>query len=202
MKLAMATTAQILANRQNAALSTDPRTAEGKAASARNATRHGLSSAFTVLAHEDQAEFDSLLSDLRAHFKPQNVVQKLLIDQMAKAQWLLARAQRLQTVALNLLAGIEEDADPDTRIVKAMRDANADVLARLERYASSAERSFQKAYRELTAARQKQIENELARAVETRIIPRVMAAPAPVQPLVQNEPNRTRLSDAELALRL
>ena len=54
----MATTAQLLANQQNAALSTGPRTPDGKAASSPNATKHGLSSAFRVLAHEDQEEFD------------------------------------------------------------------------------------------------------------------------------------------------
>jgi hypothetical protein len=213
MKASMATTtAQLLANRHNAAFSTGPRTTEGKAASARNATRHGLSSAFTVLAHEDQAEFDRLLQDLRAYYRPQNVIQGLLVDQMAKSQWLLARAQRLQTVAYNLLAGIEDQADPDARIVAAMRDANSDVLARLDRYAASAERSFHRAHRELTAARKKQIAEDFDRAFAktNEEINRAINAPLPVRPLrvnhplpaAQNEPNRRRLTDAELALRL
>src|SRR5215213_4637448 len=38
----MATPAQIIANRGNATLSTGPKTNEGKQASSRNATRHGL----------------------------------------------------------------------------------------------------------------------------------------------------------------
>jgi hypothetical protein len=58
----MATTAQILANQQNAQKSTGPRSPEGKAASAQNAAKHGLSSAFRVLQHEDQDEFDQTLT--------------------------------------------------------------------------------------------------------------------------------------------
>jgi hypothetical protein len=54
----MASIAQITANQHNASLSIGPKTPEGKAAAARNATRHGLSGAFTVLPHEDQEEFD------------------------------------------------------------------------------------------------------------------------------------------------
>ncbi len=90
----MSSTAQILANRANAALSTGPRTPQGKAAASRNATKHGLSSAFRVLAHENQEEFDQLLEDLRAYHRPGDIHQRLLVDQLAKSQWLLARAQR------------------------------------------------------------------------------------------------------------
>ena len=69
----MATPAQITANQHNATHSTGPKTPEGKAAAARNATKHGLSGAFTVLPHEDQDEFDVLLASLRddlPNFKP------------------------------------------------------------------------------------------------------------------------------------
>jgi hypothetical protein len=208
----MASAAQLLANQKNAALSTGPRTAEGKAASARNATRHGLSSAFRVLAHEDQEEFDRVLEDLRAYYRPRDIVQNLLVDQMAKAQWLLARAQRLQTVALDLLAGVEDESSPDVKIVQAMRAANSDVLARLERYAASAERSFHKAYRELDKARTRQTFEEVERRrqqLTPQQIRNFIEGPLPDHPValnlarpVQNEPNRPRLSDAELALRL
>ena len=190
----MATTAQFVANQKNAALSTGPRTPCGKAASSRNATKHGLSSAFKVLAHEDQQEFDQLLDDLRAYHRPANIHQRLLVDQMAKSQWLLARAQRLQTVAYDLLAGAQNEADPDTAIVNAMRSSNADIIGRLERYAASAERSFYKAHRELT----KQNEANLVRTSEASIIEHIVNAPLPDHPRcenrpssVQNEPNHS-----------
>jgi hypothetical protein len=146
----VATSAQLLANRNNAALSTGPRTRDGKAASSRNAIKHDLSSAFRVLAHEDQEEFDRLVEEMRAYHRPHDIHQRLLVDQMARSQWLLARAQRLQAVAYDMLAGVENDGDPDTAIVNAMRVTNPDIIGRLERYAGNAERSFYKAHRELT----------------------------------------------------
>ena len=45
----MSSQAQIAANRANAQLSTGPRTEEGKAASSRNAYRHGLFAAIESL---------------------------------------------------------------------------------------------------------------------------------------------------------
>lgn len=44
----MTTLAKIQANRRNVALSTGPRTAEGKVVVARNATTHGIFAAVTV----------------------------------------------------------------------------------------------------------------------------------------------------------
>ena len=194
----MATSARIIANQKNAQLSTGPRTADGKSASSRNAIKHGLSSAFRVLAHEDQEEFDRLIEDLRAYHRPRDIHQRLLVDQIAKSQWLLARAQRLQAVAYDLLAGVEDASDPDAAIVKAMRAANPDVIGRLERYAASAERSFYKAYRELNKQKEANavcaIEAELAdyrAAAQPRLIqtePNIPAAanPRPTEPLLRD----------------
>src|SRR6516165_12780987 len=93
----MATPAQITANQMNATHSTGPKTPEGKAAAARNATRHGLSGAFTVLPHEDQEEFDILLACFRDEFRPANQHECFLIEQMAQSRWRLARARRLES---------------------------------------------------------------------------------------------------------
>ncbi len=181
----MASPAQTLANQQNAQHSTGPKTAEGKAASSRNATRHGLSSACIVLAHEDQDEFDLILTELREEHEPANLHQVALVDQLAKSQWLLARAQRLETAAFNHLAGFqnEPDSDPDTQIIQNMFKSNPNALALLQRYAAQAERSYYKAYRELKAS--KQIQNEadyVAKLSEYNVTRRVMNAPMPDHP--------------------
>src|SRR5262249_49584853 len=124
---------------------------------------------------------------------PANVVQRLLVDQMAQAQWRLSRAQRLQTVALDLLAGCEDPANPDTRIVEAMLGSNPNAIGLLDRYAAQAERSFRKAYRELQAARRCQTEAtgrpRLPGAAEGRVPEVPMPSHRAGPNAVQNEPN-------------
>ncbi len=181
----MASQAQILANQQNAQRSTGPKTAEGKAASSRNATRHGLSSVFTVLAHEDQDEFDLLLIELREEHEPANLYQVTLVDQLARSQWLLARAQRLETAAFNHLAGFqnEPDSDPDARIIESMFKTNPNALALLQRYAAQAERSYYKAYRELKGSKKIQNEADYLHAASARaFVHSSINAPTPDHP--------------------
>ena len=193
----IATSAQFLAKRNNAALSTAPRTPGGKAASSRNATKHGLSSAFRGLAHEDQEEFDQLVEDLRAHHRPRDIHQRLLVDQMAKSQWLLARAQRLQAVAYDLLAGIEDDSDPDAAIVQSRRASKADIIGRLERSAASAERSFYKAHRELNKRNEANRTAPAEPIRQAQTIERYINAPLPDHPTCEN-----RARPGDLAFRL
>ena len=97
----MATEAQILANQQNAQLSTGPVTESGKAASCQNNFRHGLAGcAFRVLASEDQDEFDQLLASLTAEHQPSTTTETILISKMAQHYWLSQRAQRLQDLTM------------------------------------------------------------------------------------------------------
>ena len=64
-----ASAVRIEANRNNAQLSTGPRTPEGKERSARNAVRHGLTSAAAFLPNEDPEAYHDfcrkLIDDLR-----------------------------------------------------------------------------------------------------------------------------------------
>ena len=71
----MATAAQIAANQTNAQSSTGPRTEEGKARSAQNATKHGLTSRQFVIAPHQREEFDELQSSLLAELAPQGAVE-------------------------------------------------------------------------------------------------------------------------------
>ena len=56
----MSTTAQIAANQANSQHSTGAKTETGKAASAQNNSKHGLTGRFAVLPTENQAEFDEI----------------------------------------------------------------------------------------------------------------------------------------------
>ena len=180
----MATQAQITANRQNAQSSTGAKTPEGKAASSKNATKHGLSSSFNVLAHEDQDEFDALLDRLEAEHEPSNHHQAFLAGQLAKTWWLLCRAQRLEAKAFDHLAGVQfEEDDADARIIAQMFKTNPNAYVSLQRYAVQAERSYYKAYRELKAAKQIQNEADYIRRVDgAQVARRLAAAPVPNHP--------------------
>jgi len=107
------TEAQIHANRQNAAKSTGPKTAEGKAASSRNGLTHGLAANTHILPTEDPEDFLLLLKDLYDRFHPLGLGEEKLVQRIAAEQWRLDRTfaieagiyrNRMQEVA-------EEDAD-------------------------------------------------------------------------------------------
>ncbi len=177
----MATAAQITANQHNAAHSTGPKTPEGKAAAARNATKHGLSGAFCVLPHEDQDEFDILLACLRDEFQPANQHESFLVEQMAQSRWRLARARRLETALFDqMLKGFIPE-DDDQRIAAKLMSGGDRALATIQRYATAAERSYYKAHAELLKSRQPRNEAKST----TRHAPRLTCHS------VQNEPNPT-----------
>ena len=88
---------QLAANRANARRSTGPRTPEGKARAARNATKHGFAgSTYTVVRLEDLHEIDNLKEDLFAVYQPVNSQEVLALERMANAQQAMLRASRLE----------------------------------------------------------------------------------------------------------
>ena len=190
----MATQAQVLANQANAQLSTGPRTEEGRTRSAANATKHGLSAAFRVLPHEDQEDFDELLEDLVKEHQPSTCHQVYLVEQIAKAWWTVARAQRLETRAMEHLAGLLEPSpdDPDSMIVANMFKSNPNALTTLQRYLTQNQNHYHRLWRELKTA--KQLENE-AKYVDSlsKVVTRTMLeAPLPDHPAASSDPIRTQ----------
>ncbi len=177
----MATIAQITANQQNASYSTGPKTPEGKAAAARNATKHGLSGAFCVLPHEDQDEFDILLACLRDDFQPASEHETFLVEQMAQSRWRLARARRLENAMFEQMLNGVRPEDEDQRIAYKLMSGGDRALATIQRYATAAERSYYKAHAELLKSR------------HSRNEPKSPARHAPLgtRHSVQNEANPT-----------
>ena len=89
---------QLAANRANAANSTGPRTAEGKARSAQNARKHGFTaSTFAVVRLEDLNEVEHLRADLLAVYQPVKSQELFAIERIALAQQAILRAARLET---------------------------------------------------------------------------------------------------------
>ena len=91
----MATQAQIEANRRNARNATGQRTAEGKATSRKNATRHNLCTDIALQSDEDREQFDILLADLREEHQPQGPTEDILVFKMAEHFWFSWRSSIL-----------------------------------------------------------------------------------------------------------
>jgi hypothetical protein len=148
------------ANRRNAQHSTGPKTPEGKAASAQNATTHGLSSSFTVLPHEDHDAYAQLLETLQKEHAPKNEHEKFLVTRMAESRWRLDRTQRFEAVAYEQLLDEYDESNPDHLIVLKLTNRTSNIIDLLQRYATAAERSYYKAHRELTQGRKGEKRNE------------------------------------------
>jgi len=199
----MATPAQITANQHNASLSTGPKTPKGKAAAARNATKHGLSGAFTVLQHEDQDEFDILLACLRDEFHPANQHELFLVEQMAQSRWRLSRARRLETAIFDqMLMGDLTVEDPDQQIAAKLLAGGDRALATIQRYASAAERSYYKAHAELLKSRQARNEAKTVEDLDAAVIGRIINAPPPGRNEPKSGPKLCTSIGENLALRL
>src|SRR5687768_377578 len=133
----MATSARVIANAANAQHSTGPRTTDGKARSAQNAMKHGLTSKELVVREDEQEEFESLRGALIEEIAPHGVLESLAFAQFLQAAWNLQRFRRLEG------ALAVDGVDP------LLEESAAKTLDRLRRYAASAERSYYRAMKEL-----------------------------------------------------
>jgi hypothetical protein len=172
------------ANLRNAAQSTGPNTTEGKAAVRLNALRYGLRARSLLLPGEDPAEFERLFAGLEADWRPQNQTERLLVEQMAVAQWKLAR---LETGESSLL---EQTMTAEKQL--ALLDRFSVQRARLER-------SFSNGMRELQRLRAKQnpAPRPQPQAPSTqRPYPPAPWPSQPVPPMVMQQPAQTNLAAA------
>jgi hypothetical protein len=179
----MASSAQIIANRENSKHSTGPRTLEGKAASSLNRTTHGLSAADPVLAHEDRGQFNGLLERYQSDWTPQSAHEEFLVSQMVGARWKLDRIERIENA---MFAALESPGDPaTTEAVMAQAFSERDTangFARLDRYRASLERTYHRCARELRATRKEQNEadsTELAEKKFEKLLKKMLEAPPP-----------------------
>lgn len=96
----MTSSAQIAANRRNAAKSTGPKTAEGKGVASRNALRHGLTAHQLVLFDEGLPDFARFYAELRAALAPASAIEEALAEQIAIGTWRLRRIGRIEAALL------------------------------------------------------------------------------------------------------
>lgn len=97
----MTTEKQVLANLQNAQLSTGPVTASGKTMVATNAIKHGIFTKDLILSsdleHESEDEYREILNNLIACLSPCNQMESLLVEKIAVDFWRLRRTIRFET---------------------------------------------------------------------------------------------------------
>jgi hypothetical protein len=174
-------------NRKNAQHSTGPKSAAGKAVSRQNRLAHGLCAKSLLIAGESEADFAQLQQAISDAYHPVNAEERLLTGQLAQALWRYNRAQRVEAMLLlhgqaetgDLLAArghknptFEElsQAQGDCRVVGLfLRDSSAREYERVQRYLTTAERSYQRAVKLLQHAQEKR--RQLPRPAEPMPVP-------------------------------
>jgi hypothetical protein len=92
----MSSERQVEANRNNAQLSTGPRTADGKAQTASNALRHGLTSRKIVLPNENPEDFESFRIGLLGSLNPNDELEGIFAERIVVDAWRLRRVPGLE----------------------------------------------------------------------------------------------------------
>lgn len=97
----MSSEKKLLANLQNAQLSTGPTTASGKAIIATNAIKHGIFTKDLILSsdieNENVNDYQEILNNLTDCLSPCNQMESLLVEKIAVDFWRLRRTIRFET---------------------------------------------------------------------------------------------------------
>ncbi|MBE0659358.1 MAG: hypothetical protein IH602_16820, partial [Bryobacteraceae bacterium] len=137
----MATAAQIAANRANAQLSTGPKTEEGKARSSQNNFSSGLTSREFVILPGQEEFFGEWMIGLHAGIQPCGALEFDVFRQLAHASWTLHRCRQAEVQSFHNQRhkGYDILAYP----------VSEDALKLIDLYTRRAERSYQRALKEL-----------------------------------------------------
>ncbi|HZO25212.1 MAG TPA: hypothetical protein VFH48_04375 [Chloroflexota bacterium] len=134
----MTTDRQLAANRQNAEHTTGPRTAQGKAISSRNNTRHGLRSATPVIPRLESPEaWQQHRAATLERLAPAEPLEEALAERIALILWRLgriARYERQATVRSQAEAPDDLAAEYDEHQVETIRADFANARRRLSAF--------------------------------------------------------------------
>ncbi len=134
--------ARAAASRRNGARSQGPRTAAGKARTAKNALKHGLRARRLVLLDDENAsEFRAFQAAARAELAPSGTLQSELVERIVTAAWRARRGDRLEAALLGCHLGPNAPKAGDAQAALGlglMRDGNGPrALETLVRYRGS-----------------------------------------------------------------
>ena len=170
---AMSTTAQILANRQNAQLSPGPVTVEGRARVSQNATRFGLFSVANFVRPEEQAIFNDFELSYLSELAPDSPLEQTLAREIIHSAWRLRRCANLEV------------APPED-----LTDEELDRLqVSIDRARSAAQRTFHRSLKELRRLQSERLYATFVSASHTKQSIEVASADSAKQ--TQSAPPRT-----------
>lgn len=138
--------AQIAANRRNAKKSTGPTTAEGKAAAARNAMKHGLRAKDFVCEHEHSGEYVEFAAAMYGDLAPADTVEAQLVDRIVTCSWRLQRMTLAETAMFDSVRFARYELEPGESPYSRRFDRNTSEMTALSRYEASLDRSLSRAY--------------------------------------------------------
>ena len=130
---------------------TGPRTEAGKAASSRNATRHGLTSMKPVVTETDRPEFEALEAHLRFSLAPTGFLQELTYSRILISAWNMQRVLKLENALLEHSLGEDPLSNPDTEMQAAL----------YQRYYARFEGSYRANLRELERLQRLQLTSDI-----------------------------------------
>jgi len=190
-------------NQLNARNSTGPRSVEGKAVTRFNAMKHGLDAASLVIPGEDPAELARLAEDFHREYAPQGAVEIELVEIITRSTWFQHRYARLEAQLFQTI--VRKLDDPDATLADAYYHdaAGPNVMGKLFRRQSAAQRDFNKALADLQRLQKARLALDLFTASAPKTAPQPPAGPpdlphphpkpVPGQPWVGSEPLSWRL---------
>ena len=157
--------------------STGPRTPEGKAASSRNATKHGFTAANPAISSEDREAWDALFASYLQDFQPVTQAETDAVRRAALAIWKLDRLTQLETALFNLEveyhgpaidAYMSEDLTPMERMAAAFKASAGDRVFELcHRYSQAASREHDRSLRTFYFLQSKRLNQACAAPPQT-----------------------------------
>jgi len=139
---------QIEDNRRNAGKSTGPRSTEGKSRSSMNALKSGIDAKSQIIDGERQVDLVTLTEEYYQRFTPATPEQRMLVDILIDADWLLRRFRRCEAQLWELGLDCIVQEDEKTELGKAFL-RSAEAFGRLQRRIDTAQRNYKNTLHEL-----------------------------------------------------
>ena len=139
---------QIEANRLNVQKSTSPRTPDGKAASRMNALKSGIDAKAQIIRGERAANLETLKTEYYDRFHPTTPEQRMLVDTLIDAEWLLRRFRVCEAQLWEQGVQFAMKHDDEIEVGQAFHNIS-DYFARLQRRIDTAHRNYRNALHEL-----------------------------------------------------